>query len=280
MRLSEALASYTTQLAADGRATHTIAQARRHGRMLVAALDDPPAARVTYADVARFLASDAVKRTADGRPRRASSANALRSSIRAFTAYLHGAGITPTNAGRLVRRARVPPAPPRALPEADLDRLLNATQRHPRDRAMVLLMARAGLRVGSLVALDVGDLDGDQLTLRGLKGGGTDTVYLPRDLVEALRAQVGDRAEGPLFERECGGRLTTRQVARRLAQHAAKASIAGANPHALRHRFGCDVYARTNDVLLTARALTHRSVASTAVYARASEAQIRAAVGA
>jgi len=43
MQLSEALAAYLTQLQADGRSTHTIHQARRHARMLIDALGDPPA---------------------------------------------------------------------------------------------------------------------------------------------------------------------------------------------------------------------------------------------
>lgn len=84
-----------------------------------------------------------------------------------------------------------------------------------------------------------------------------------------------------MFEREGGGRLTTRQVSRRLAQHAAAAGIEGhVGPHRLRHSFGMAVHARTGDVLITARAMCHRSVASTAVYARTNERQLRAAVGA
>ena len=106
MRLSEALASYTVQLAADGRSPHTIAQATRHGRLLVAALDDPEAASVGHGMIARFLASDAVKLTATGTPRRPASANALRSSVRCLFAYLHASGLASSNAARLVRRAR------------------------------------------------------------------------------------------------------------------------------------------------------------------------------
>jgi len=253
--------------------------------MIVSALNDPPIARVKHEVVAAFFASDVVKRTADGSPRRASSANALRSSIRGLFAFAHAAGYAPSNAARLVRRSRVPPARPRALPEPDVARLLNALQRAiapaaRRDYAMVLVMLKAGLRVGSVVALDIEDLGGDQLVLRRVKGGGDDTVFLPRDVVEVLRAHIGDRHTGAMFERERGGRMTTRQVARRLAQHAERAGIDSANPHALRHRFGCDVFERTGDVLLTARAMCHRSVASTAVYARPGEAQLRAAVGA
>lgn len=285
MRLSDALSSYATQLAADGRSTHTILQAARHGRLLVAALNDPPVASVTHGAIAKFLASEVVTRTADGSPRRASSANALRSSVRCFFAYAHASGLASQNAARLVRRSRVPPTRPRALAEPDVERLLRALERATspsarRDRAIVAVMLRAGLRVGSVVALDVDDLAGDVMSIRKLKGGGTDTVFLPRDVVELLRAHIGDRSDGPLFERERGGRLTTRQVARRLAQHAKAAGVSGANPHALRHRFGCDVFARTGDVLLTAKAMCHRSVASTAVYAKPAESQLRAAVGA
>lgn len=285
MQLSEVLAAYVTQLAGNGRAIHTQRQATRHGKLLIAALGDPPVERIRHEEVARFFASDAVKRTADSSPRRPSSANALRSSIRCLFAFAHAAGYAPQNAARLVRRSRVPPARPRALPEPDVERLLRAlegatSRSGRRDRAMVLCMLKAGLRVGSVVALEVEDLVGDQLTLRGLKGGGTDAVYLPRDVVAVLVEHIGERRSGPMFERDRGGRLTTRSVARRLAQHAKAAGIEGANPHSLRHRFGCDVFARTSDVLLTSRAMCHRSIASTAVYSRPAEAQLRAAVGA
>lgn len=286
MQLSEVLAAYVTQLAGNGRAIHTQRQAARHGRLLVAALGDPPVERIRHEEVARFFASDAVKKTAVDSPRSPSSANALRSSIRCLFSFAHAAGYAPQNAARLVRRSRVPPARPRALPEPDVERLLRAlegaTSRSGlRDRAMVLVMLRGGLRVGSLVALDVEDLAGDQLTLRGLKGGGSDAVYLPREVVAVLVEYIGDRRSGPMFESERGGRLSTRSVARRLAQHAERAGIEEkVGPHTLRHRFGCDVFARTSDVLLTSKAMCHRSVASTAVYARANEAQLRAAVGA
>lgn len=280
MQLSEVVAAYVTQQAANGRSVHTQIQIARHGRLLVQALGDPPIERVKHEAVAAFFASDTAKRIADGSPRRASSANALRSSIRGLFAFAHAAGYAPTNAARLVRRSRVPPARPRALPEPDVARLLGALQRHPRDRAMALLMVKAGLRVGSVVALDVEDLVGDQLVLRRLKGGGDDSVYLPREVVAVLVEHIAERQTGPLFVGERGRRMTTRQVARRLAEHAAKAGIEGVHPHALRHAFGVAVFERTGDVLITARAMCHRSVASTAVYARASEAQLRAAVGA
>src|SRR5437588_676950 len=75
------------------------------------------------------------------------------------------------------------------------------TTAEKRDRAMFRTMLGLGLRVGSVVALDVEDLDLDaaSLAVRTLKNSDSDTVYLPADLVALLRSYVGDRKGGPLF---------------------------------------------------------------------------------
>ncbi|MEQ1735727.1 MAG: tyrosine-type recombinase/integrase [Rhodoglobus sp.] len=284
MLLSDVLAAWLRQQEANGRASHTLKQLERHGRKLVAALNDPLVDHVKHEQIAAFLASDAVKQTATGTPRRPSSGNALRSSVRGLFAFARDAGYAKVNAARLVRRVRVPLARPRAVPEADVERLVRAldgatTRVARRDRAMILVLARSGVRVGSLVALDVEDLDGDQLTIRRLKGGGEDSVFLPTDALAALREHLGDRTTGPMFAGPNERRIGTRHVGRRLAEIATKAGIAGVvSPHRLRHSVGVRLYSRTGDVLLTARALCHRSVASTQVYARVADAQLRAAI--
>jgi integrase/recombinase XerC len=97
--------------------------------------------------------------------------------------------------------------------------------------------------------------------------------------VAVLREYLGDRTTGPLFQASHGGRLTARSVHRRLSEWAERAGIAGrVHPHRLRHSFAMRVYERTQDVLVTSRALCHRSLASTAIYARPSQAVVRAAV--
>ena len=288
MRIEETLALYVQQLAADGRSEHTRKQAERHVRLFVGWSGDKPVEEVRHEDVARFLASDAVRLTADGAMRKPSSANALRSSLRCFFGFVHAAGYAPVNAARLVRRARCGPSRPKALSEADQAKLLAAleqarTPAERRDRALFHVLLRCGLRVGSAVALDVqdADLDAGTLHLRRLKAGGEDLVYVPRDTGEVLRGYLGGRGSGPLFASETGGRLTTRSVHRRLGLWVERAGIGRlVGPHALRHSFAMRVYGATGDLLVTARALCHRSLASTAVYARPSEAAVRAAVAA
>jgi integrase len=189
------------------------------------------------------------------------------------------------NAARLVRRARCAPPRPRGPSVADADRLLAAlaeakTNAERRDRALFVTMLRSGIRVGSAVALEVDDLDLDAgtLRLRTMKNGDTDVVFLPPDVVVLLREYVA--TDGPLFPGMNGERLGTRQVARRLSEWATRAGLRHLNPHGLRHAFGQRLYDQTGDLLVVARAMTHRSLSSTSVYARPSEQRVRAAVGA
>lgn len=286
MQIREALASYTQQLAADGRSEHTRKQAERHVRLFAGWIGAVEVEAVRHEDVARFLASETVTRTAVGMPRKPTSANALRSSLRCFFSFVHAAGYVPVNAGRMVRRARCGPSRPKALSDADQAKLLAVletakTPAERRDRVLFHVLLRVGLRVGSAVALDVGDVDlaAGTLLLRRMKNGEEDVAFVPTETGALLREHLGARASGPVFATEAGGRLSTRSVHRRLAALAKRAGIQRTvSPHALRHTLATAVYRRTGDLLVTARALCHRSIASTAVYARPSEAAVRAAV--
>jgi integrase/recombinase XerC len=285
MRISQALDAYLVQLRGDGRSPHTTGQARRFVRMLVAAIGDRDLAAIRHEDLAAFLASAVVTKRADGAPRKANSANALRSVLRTFFSFTHMAGYAPTNPARLVRRARCAPPRPRGLNGPEVEKLVAAleTARTPaerRDRAMFRTMLGLGLRVGSVAGLDVGDFDADagELRLRVMKNSDEDVVFVPPDLVAFLRSYVGDRRSGPLFPRGDGGRIGTRQIGRRLEIWADRAGIPRVSPHCLRHTFAMGAYERTGDVLVVGRLLCHRSIASTATYARPTEARIRAAM--
>jgi integrase/recombinase XerD len=286
MQIREALASYTQQLAADGRSEHTRKQAERHVRLFATWIGDVEVEAVRHEDVARFLASETVTRTAAGMPRKPTSANALRSSLRCFFSFVHAAGYAPVNAARMVRRARCGPSRPKALSEGDQARLLAAldkaaTPAEKRDRALFQVLLRVGLRIGSAVALDVEDVDleAGTLHLRRMKNGDVDEAFVPRETAELLREYLGGRRSGPVFATQAGTRISTRSAHRRLVALAKRAGIERTvSPHHLRHSLAMSVYSRSGDLLITARALCHRSLASTAIYARPSEAAVRAAV--
>jgi site-specific recombinase XerD len=289
MRIEEALGKFLMQLEADGRSIHTVNQYRRHVRAFARwatenALRGDVGA-ITQEDVARFLASPAAKKTAAGEVKKATSANALRSSLKLFFAFVNKAGYADHDAGRLIRRAITSAGPPKTLTPVEQEKLLQtlargASYEDRRDAVLFETMLRTGIRVGSAVNLDVADVDLDagEITLR-CKGDRTEKVFIGSEIVERLRKWIGDRVEGPLFSTKDGRRLTTRQVARRLAQWVGNAGIRrSASPHSLRHSFAARLYARTHDILLVKEALRHRSIASTLVYARPDRDRLRAAM--
>lgn len=285
MQVKDALGRFVRQLEANGRSPHTTAQITRHVMMFDAWWGNDVEA-VAHEDVARFLISPVVRQRADGKPRKTTSTNAIRASLRAFFGYTHAAGFTALNAGRLVRRSNVPAPRPKALSDGDVERLTNelakaTSDEERRDQVLFTLLLRVGLRLGSAVALDVEDLDLERgvLRLRSIKGGGESSAILPNDLLAMLRDHVGARTAGPLFRASHGGRVGCRHVRRRLAECAERAGIeGGVHPHELRHTLGTRVYRKTGDLLITGRVLGHRAVGSTQIYASASDDAVRRAL--
>ena len=162
MPIEDALDRFILQLRADGRSDHTVRQYRRHVRALKKWLVDEDrhddTAAISHEAIAAFLVSPAAGHRPDGSPKKATSTNALRSSIRNFFGYLHRAGDIDADPSRLVRRARCEPPPPRALSEDERARLLAAldectSPEDVRDRALFRLMLATGIRIGAAVTL-------------------------------------------------------------------------------------------------------------------------------
>jgi site-specific recombinase XerD len=279
MKIEDALAMFTLQLEADGRSPHTRDQYARHVRSL-ARWHDGPIETITHEVLARFLVAPEARLRPDGKPRKATVVNALRSSLRGFFAYCSGCGILQRDPSRLIRRARCGPPPPRTLSPEDQQRLLTVLRvvDGGRDYALFHLLLGAGLRIGSALALNAGDCDLErgEVHVRRAKGDRRAIALLPRGVRDHLRQYLAGRTEGPVFPR-----MTARHANRRLKYWLAKAGIeAMASPHTLRHCFGQAVYNRTHDILLLQTALGHASVVSTAIYARADRERLRAVLGA
>ena len=283
MRLLDALGRYLAQLEADGRSVHTRSSYERHIRLLAEWLDDGELEAITHEALAAFMVSPEARSRPDGKPKKATAVNVLRSSLRTFFAFCHGAGYAPTNPARLIRRARTASPPPRGLSVAEQRRLLDVLaeaqgEQGERDRVLFEVMLATGIRIGSALALDVGDVDvaGGQLYLRTMKGGGGQTVYFNPRIGALLVELIGDRTEGPLFQSRHRRRLSVRQAQRRLTIWLGRAGCRQASPHALRHSFGQGLYELTGDVLLVREAMGHRSIASSMAYVRPKAEQLRA----
>jgi site-specific recombinase XerD len=284
MDIEEALSRYLTQLGADGRSPHTAGQYQRHIALLGSWLHEHGRSAVVeeidHETLAQFLSSPSARTRPDGKTKKATSANALRTSLRTFFRYAHEAGYVRSNPARLVRRALCGTPPIRALSEEEQGRLLLALDQGKgpaaeRDRMLFVLMLGSGIRVGSALALEVGDVDLErgELQLRTTKGNVPTSVPLSRAICDHLRGYVAGRTSGPLFP------ISSRHAQRRLELWCKRAGIEHrVRPHDLRHSFAIRIYRKTRDLLLVQQALRHRSIASTTVYARCDESRLREAL--
>jgi len=286
MKIEQALERFLVQLEADGRSVHTIGQYRRHiallARWIARERGDIGVEEITHEDLARFLASPDARQRADGKAKKAGSANALRTSLRVFFRYAHEAGYAPTNPARLIRRAVCGRPPPRGLSDAEAERLMDAliVAQGPearRDHALFETMLATGIRLSAALALDAADVDPDrsELVVRRAKGDREERVILGREIRDHLIGFLAGRGPGPLFTDRQGRRISARHAQRRLAQWLAKAGCQPRSPHSLRHSFAQRLYRRTGDVLLVGRALGHMAITSTLIYAQADVERLR-----
>ena len=172
---------------------------------------------------------------------------------------------------------------PRAMPTDDVRRLLaeSRTWRTPagrRDHAILLLLARLGLRAREIVRLELDDIDWSQgwLAVHG-KGRQERPLPLPHDVGEALASYLKDgRPECPsrrvfLRSRAPFDKLKTHsdvcQIVRRAIGRAGiKAKVTGS--HQLRHALAVDMLRQGLSLTEIGQVLRHRSPEATRRYAK------------
>ncbi len=292
MQIQVAIAAFQAQLEADGRSEHTRKQYARHAasleRWLARTNRSTDLSRLDHRDVAEFVAAPEARDRPDGRRKKATSTNALRTSMRCMFAFLADSGLLPSNPARMLRRARCSPPPPRALHPEDEARILAAIKADGsdaarRDRALIVLLIGSGIRISPALQLRVEDLDLDRGSARIArdKNDREHEVVLAPHVVAELRALLGDRVSGPVFEGQDGRPLTVRHAQRRFTDWLQRAGVARhVTLHGLRHAFGSRLLARCGNLRLVQRAMGHRSITSTTVYTQVDAAEVRAALAA
>ena len=156
-----------------------------------------------------------------------------------------------------------------------------------RDRALVLLLYGAGLRVGEALALDRRDLGPDPARLRSLlirgKGGKERVVPVLPVVAASLAAYVARcphllLADGPLFRGVRGGRLDAGIVRRTLADLRRLLGLPeSATPHALRHSFATHLLTAGADLRVIQELLGHASLSTTQGYTAVDSERMRQA---
>jgi integrase/recombinase XerC len=293
MKLTNAMTRFERQLAANGCSVHTQKAYARDLRAFARWLGrDAALSAIRPDDLARFLISDAVLRTPDRQPRKPITINRTKSALRSFFAFCVESGWIKENPARLIRSAPAAAKEPSTLTEAEIRRLraVVAGSTSPfasRDRLILELLLGTGIRLGSLVGLNAGDVDLQTGTLHiRAKGGAQERVFLNPGLCAMLAAYLGESASEanggpnvPLIRSKSGKRLGGRQIQLNFAKWLKLAGISRPfSVHSLRHTFATRLYQKTGDLYLVQRALGHRQITTTEIYARVGDDALRRAV--
>lgn len=270
MTLETAIAEYLDSLEGEGRSPRTLDAYRRDLKRLVAVLGaERDVGSVTPPVLLAFAREPVVTLKADGTARHLATVNRTRTAVRGLFGFLTRSWAIDRDPSRVLRVKAARPARPSVLSREDEVKLLAAmdaagTWTSRRDSLMVRLLLATGIRLSSLVALDVGDVDLDNERLWiASKGGKRLVVRLSAELGRELLAQAGD---GPLFQGRTGRRIGPRQVQLRLAKWVQRAEIVPVSVHGLRHTYAGRLYRETKDLRVVQRALGHASVLTTERY--------------
>ena len=287
MMLSTAIRRYDAQLRADGKSPHTREVYLRDLESFAGWTGRTKNIRkITPTHLTRYLISSIFTQTAAGKAKAVVSLNRSKSALRSFFRFLTDVGHLRENPARLVRSARCPQKIPACLTEQETRGLLATIKREKtpmaeRDHLIFALMLGTGIRLGSLVALNVGDVDLASGTIRvNGKGNVEQLVFVNGGLKRLLKKQMARRDPStPLFLSMRGGRIGSRQVQLRLGFWLRKAGITRpCTVHTLRHTFATRLYETTGDLRLVQRALGHRQVTTTEIYTRVTNRAIARAV--
>lgn len=209
----------------------------------------------------------------------------LATSLRSFLRFLHAEGEIPndlTAAIPTVRRWTHPDIPKKLTP-AEVKRVLKApdpeTPTGRRDYAILLLLARLGLRSSEILSIELGDLHWrtGEIVIRG-KGNRQDLLPLPRDVGSAiasyLRRDRGARPARRVFLRTIAPRVpltgpaSIGHIVRRTMAKAEVARPMQIAAHLFRHTLASNMLQHGASLQEISEVLRHQAHTSTEVYAK------------
>ena len=197
-------------------------------------------------------------------------------SVQAFLRYLMEEEIVSSDIFSRRIRLRLPERLPKAIDPEDLRKFLSAIK-DTRDRAMILILLRTGMRIGELLNTKVMDVHIKERNIEiyeGEKNRLGRVVYLSEDAVSALRKWLKERDtwEEYLFYSPSGGTDTMSYSAAWMIFHKylVKAGLThkGYSLHALRHTFATELLNAGMRLECLQVLLGHRSIEETRRYAQ------------
>lgn len=219
----------------------------------------------------------------------AGSAKGRVAEMRSVLRFLYLQDITPLRLGTAVPPVggwRLATLPPRSMTAADVQRILDSVDRSTesgaRDFAIIMLVARLGLRSIEVARLELRDVDwrAGELVVRG-KGRRQDRLPLPAEVGDALVAYLsgGRNPQGArqlfLTCRAPRGPIRADLVGDVVERTCLRAGLPHVGPHRLRHALAGELLRQGADLVAISQILRHQDLATTALYAKVDLATLR-----
>jgi len=194
--------------------------------------------------------------------------------VNAFLGYAIDAGIV--NGDVLARRIRLkkPETLPRAMDPDDVKQLLSVID-NPRDRAMIMVLLRTGMRIGELLNTKMQDLHINDRRIdiyEGEKNRIGRVAYLSDDALKALKAWIKakDAHKASLFYATGRDTMCYSTAHTMFEQYLKKADLTykGYSLHALRHTFASELLNAGMRIECLQPLMGHTSLDVTRRYAR------------
>ena len=226
---------------------------------------------ITREDISAFI---------EGEQDRALKPNTVNTRLRALYAFFNfliQRDVLHPDLLKRKMRIRLPDALPRAIDPEDIKQLL-AVLKKPRDRALILMLLRTGMRIGELLATRMDDvLLGERkiLIFEAEKNRVGRVVYLSDDALEALGAWLRMRETNKAFLFYSQAKQTMSYTTARsmFFRYLLKARLThkGYSLHCLRHTFATELLNAGMRLECLQVLLGHQSLQMTRRYARLSD---------
>ncbi len=197
--------------------------------------------------------------------------------IYAFVAYLVRQEIIDSEIMRRKIRMQEPDALPKAIQHEDIERILDAVA-SVRDRAMIMLLLRTGMRIGELLEVKVDDIilaDQKILIYVGSKNYQGREVYYSSDAEQAMKhwLRIRDNTKRYLFYGRSDKPLSYVAAWNAMRKTLERASLSGKGYsfHSLRHTFATEMINAGMRVEVLQQILGHQDIEMTLRYARLSD---------
>ena len=237
-------------------------------------------ANLATADVTGFLLGQA-------RAHAIGSVKPMASPLRCLLRYLFLAGLVPhdlSGAVLAIASPRLASLPKGVAPATVAALLASCDRTRPvgqRDFAILVLMARLGLRAGEVAALRLDDIDwrAGTVVIRG-KGGRIDQLPLPFEAGEALADYLRHGRQASrcraVFLRSCGpdGPMSGHCVTMIPRSASRRAGLPVVGAHRLRHTAATQMLHHGASLPQIAKVLRHYSEDTTAIYAKVDRAAL------